>query len=129
LTDGRLASDDPAELRAEADLLRQAFANALAGSDLRLMRGALLRALRSVSGLPRAAYHALRGLRTRSEDADPVGSLAEGDRAKMEEGVRRVESALESEEMRAFLAQFDATFDENLRILEGRAIAGPRRES
>jgi hypothetical protein len=121
LTAGELSDHDPARLRMDAELIRSAFANALAGTDIRLLRGTLTNVLRSVSGLPRAALHALRGLRARSENADPMGGLGSADRAKMDEGAARIEKALETDEMRAFLERFDQTFDENLRIVRRRA--------
>ncbi len=124
LVAGRLAQgSDPAALRAEAERVRMAFASALAGTDLRLMRGALTTALRSVSGLPRAALSALRKLRTKGEDADPTAGVSASDEAKLEEGASRIESALSTPEMRAFLERFDATFEENLKILEQRAAS------
>ncbi|MCZ7684212.1 MAG: hypothetical protein M5U28_37715 [Sandaracinaceae bacterium] len=124
LSAGRLAQASGAEdLRAEAARIRMAFASALAGTDLRLMRGTLTTALRSVSGLPRAALHALRRLRGKGDEADPTAGLSSADKRKVEEGAARVSAALETAEMRAFLERFDATFDENLRILEERGAA------
>lgn len=121
LARGRLAEGTPSpELRVEAQRIRAAFANALRGSDLRLLRGVLTATVRSVSGLPRAALHALRGLRKRSEGADPTEGLSSADREKVNEGAERIESALETPEMQAFLAEFDRTFDENLAILDAR---------
>ncbi|HEY8431169.1 MAG TPA: hypothetical protein VIL20_22470 [Sandaracinaceae bacterium] len=122
LAAGRLApGTDARALAAEAARIRAAFANALAGTDVRLLRGVLTTALRSVSGLPRAAFHALRELRGKSEDADPTGGISAADRRTVEEGAARIASALETPEMRAFFAEFDARFDENLRIVEQRA--------
>ncbi len=109
-----------ADLHADAERIRRAFSHAIAGTDTTLLRGVLTAALRSVSGLPRAALHALRGLRTRSEDADPTEGLSSADKEKVETGVRRVLSALETPEVRAFLERFDRTFDEDLRILDER---------
>ncbi len=124
LSAGRLAEASGAEdLRAEAARIRMAFASALAGSYLRLMRGTLTTALRSVSGLPRAALHALRRLRGKGDEADPTAGLSSADKRKVEEGAARVSAALETDEMRAFLERFDATFEENLRILEERGAA------
>jgi hypothetical protein len=121
LEDGRLANgSDPAALRAEAEKIRAAFANALAGTDLKLLRGVVTTALRSVSGLPRAAFHAVRKLRKRDVEADPTEGLSSEDRAKVEAGARKVESALETPEVRAYLERFDERFAENLRVLETR---------
>lgn len=108
-------------LHDEARRIRLAFSNATAGTDMRLLRGVLTTALRSVSGLPRAALRALRGIRRVPEDADPTAGLSSEDKAKVEKGAARVMSALETPEMRAFLERFDRTFDENLRILDERA--------
>ncbi len=124
LADGRLANDS-SRLHAEAALVRQAFSNAIQGTDMRILSGVLAKALRSVSGLPRAAFNALRGLRKRSEEADPVEGVSGADRAKLEAGAKSIESALETPEMKAYLAEFDGVFDENLRILEERAAASP----
>lgn len=118
----RLPTDATEELLyADAVRVRLAFSNATAGTDLTLLRGALTTALRSVSGLPRAAMRALRGIRSRPDDADPTASLSSADKATVETGAARVSSALETAEMRAFLTRFDQTFDENLRLLDERA--------
>ena len=100
---------------------------ASAGTDLTLIRGVLTTALRSVSGLPSAAMRALRGIRSRPDDADPTASLSSADKATVEAGAARVSSALETPEMRAFLTRFDQTFDENLRVLDERASATTAR--
>lgn len=119
---GRLAQGTPSEkLQAEAALLRHAFDNAIAGTDLRILQSVLVTALRSVSGLPRAALRALRGLRKKGDDADPTEGLSAGDKQKVEAASARVMSALDTPEVRAFLERFDRTFDENVRILESRA--------
>jgi len=120
----RLPMDATTEsLRADAARVRLAFSNATAGTDLTLIRGVLTTALRSVSGLPSAAMRALRGIRSRPDDADPTASLSSADKATVETGAARVSSALETPEMRAFLTRFDETFDENLRLLDERASA------
>lgn len=122
LAAGRLPMGaSPAELHADALRIRRAFSHATAGTDMTLLRGVLTTALRSVSGLPRAALRALRALRTRSEDADPTEGLSSADKEKVESGAARVLSALETPEMRAFMERFDRTFDEDLRILDERA--------
>ncbi len=110
-------------LHADAARVRLAFSNATAGTDLTLIRGVLTTALRSVSGLPSAAMRALRGIRSRPDDADPTASLSSADKATVETGAARVSSALETPEMRVFLTRFDETFDENLRLLDERASA------
>ena len=108
--------------REEATRIRRAFDNALAGTDMVLLRGTLVGAARSVSGLPRAAMAAVRKLRGRSEDssADPTDGLNVRQQATMDEGTKKLTAALESDDMVAFLAAFDARFDENLAILEKR---------
>lgn len=122
LGEGRLPDGaEPAALGAEADRIRRAFDNAVQGTDMKILRGVLATAVRSVAGLPRAALHALRGLRKKSaEDADPTAGLSESDRAKVEEGADRVQSALSTPEMQAFLEAFDARFRSNLAVLDGR---------
>lgn len=118
---GRLAGDaDTPKLRAEAALIKQAFTNAAAGTDLGFMRGVLGAALKSVSGLPGAAWRALRSLRKKGDD--PELGLEGSEKQKVEAGASKVAAALDTEEMRAYLAKFDARFDENLRILEDRAL-------
>lgn len=127
LAEGRLAEGtEPASLASEADRVRQAFDNAITGTDLRLLRGVLRQAVRSVAGLPRAAWHGLRSLRRRGgEDADPAADLSAADRAKVEAGTERIRAALETPEARAYLERFDATFRENLAVLEQRAGSRP----
>jgi hypothetical protein len=122
LAEGRLRGDeDTAKLRAEAELLRKAFSNAIAGTDLLLMQKAVGVAVSSVKGLPRAALHAARNLRKKSEDADPTAGLSQDEKQKVAEGTSRIERALDTPEMRAFLERFDAKFDENLRVLSERS--------
>lgn len=116
LTEG--AGDD--ELMVEAARIRGAFDNAVRGTDMQLLQGVLSGALGSVSGLPRAALHALRSLRGKGEDASPTEGLSATDQQKVDEGAEKIESALEQPKMQAWLERFDATFDENLRILEAR---------
>src|SRR5690606_1399703 len=124
LSAGRLSADtSEGELHAEARRIRLAFLNATAGTDMRLLRGVLTTALRSVSGLPRAALRALRGIQGAPEGADPTAGLSSEDKEKMEKGAARVMSALETPEMRAFLERFDRVFDENLSVLDQRASA------
>ena len=115
----------PEALHADAARIRLAFANASAGTDLTLLRGTLTTALRSVSGLPRAALRAVRGLRAQPEGADPTKGLSSEDKAKVEKGADRILSALETPEMQAFLERFDRTFDENLRLLDERGAGAP----
>lgn len=120
LVEGRLASDGEA-LRREALLLRSAFDNAVAGTDMTLLRSVLRETVGSVSGLPRAALGALRRLRTKGDDADPTAGLSRADQEKVDEGARGIRRALETPKMREVLDAFDARFDENLRVLESRA--------
>jgi hypothetical protein len=125
LTEGRLRGElaDAAALRQEAALLRTAFSNAIAGTDLVILRNALDVAVRSVRGLPGAALHALRGLRKKSDDADPTAGLSAEEKQAVEEGASRIERALDTPEMREWLSRFDTKFDENVRILLERAAA------
>jgi len=120
LSEGRLAEGSDA-LGGEAQLLRTAFDNAVAGTDMTLMRSVLREAVASVSGLPRAALSALRRLRQKGDDADPTEGLSAADRGKVDEGARGIRRALETPKMRVVLDAFDARFDENLRVLESRA--------
>lgn len=112
---------DAGALRTEAARVRLAFDNALRGTDLRLLRAVLRRALEGVKGLPRAAVRALRRLRNKADDADPTAGLSAADREKVDAGASRIAAALEAPDVRAFLEAFDARFDENLRLLEQRA--------
>ena len=67
--------------------------------------------------------HAVRGLRKKGEDADPTAGLSSEEKKKVSEGASRVEQALDTPDMRAFLERFDAKFDENLRLLLARTAA------
>ena len=121
LAEGRLADDAaPEARRREAELLRAAFDNAVAGTDMKLLQALLRKALRGVSGLPRAAWHAVRRLRGKGEDADPIAGLSEADETTMQRGTAELGAALETPEARAFLTAFDARLQENVRILEAR---------
>lgn len=117
LAEGRLSSSEPDELAKEADHIRRAFDNAVRGTDMLLLSSVLRGALSSVSGLPRAALHALRRMRKTDE---PTEGLSAGDKAKVEEGASQVEKALDEPEMKVFLEQFDARFEDNLKVLAAR---------
>jgi hypothetical protein len=120
---GRLAGDsDTPALRAEAALIKKAFRNASAGTDLGFMRGVLGAALRSVSGLPGAALRALRKMRKKGDDGDPNVKLEGAEREKLEDGANKVAAALDTPEMRAYLEKFDAKFDENMAVLKARGV-------
>ena len=123
LAAGQLADDsDKATRHQDAIRLRRAFDNAVAGTDMKLLRTVLDGTVGSISGLPRAAFAALRGLRRQDADADadPTEGLSPAHEAKMAEGTDRLAAALDTEDMRAFLAAFDQRLDENQRILEQR---------
>mgnify|MGYP000061845834 CR=1 FL=1 len=122
---GRLAdaTDPPARLQ-EASLLRSAFDNAVAGTDMQLLQGLLMKALRGVSGLPKAAWHAVRRLRRGGAGADPTEGLSEADDDAMKRATAKLGAALETPEARAFLEAFDARLAENVRILEARHASG-----
>ena len=124
LASGRLAQDtvDTATLAAEALRVRQAFENAVRGSDMKLLSRIVGSAVASVGGLRKSVMGALRGMRRRGEREDPTDRLSETDKAKLNEGADRVADALADEEARTFLAAFDARFDENLAILEARGL-------
>ncbi|MCA9607300.1 MAG: hypothetical protein KC619_16960 [Myxococcales bacterium] len=107
-------------LHEEALRVRRAFENALRGTDLTLLSSALRGALRSVSGLPRAAVAALRRLREKPDDADPTEGLSSEQKRAVDEGTSKVRSALETPEITAMLERFDATFAENLAVLDAR---------
>ncbi len=117
---GRLA-DGSEGLGAESQLVRNAFDNAVAGTDMKLLRGVLRGTLASVSGLPRAALAALRKLRSRGEGDDPTEGLSKAEREQVDEGAGRIQQALETPEMKELLADFDARFEENLNVLAKRA--------
>jgi len=117
---GRLRGPDEAALLAEADRIKTAWENAVRGTDMKLLQGILWRAVRSVKGLPRAALHALRRLRRKGDDADPTEGLSASDRARVDEGAKKIEGALADPQVQAFLEAFDARFDDNLRVLEAR---------
>ena len=119
-----MASDAEA-LGLEASQIRAAFDNALAGTDMKLLRGVLAAAVRSVRGLPRAALAALRRVRDPNAPV-PTDELPAAQRSTIAEGAAKVEAALSTPDMLEFLAAFDARFDENLAILVARA-APPTR--
>ncbi len=120
LSEGRLAGASDEELGREADMIRRAFDNAVRGTDMALLQGVVRRALGSVSGLPRAALAALRGMRRSPEDR-PTEAMPGTAKAKVDEGASKVSSALEAPEVKELLTTFDARFEENLKILAARA--------
>lgn len=109
LARGGLAGDDRAALRAEAESVRRAYDDALAGTDVRLVGGVLADTLSGVSGLPKAVIEYARNRfaddRT-SGPLEPPGPVAEG--------VSRVQAALRRPDVQRRLAEFDARFDERL---------------
>lgn len=121
LADGRLPEGaEEGLLREDALRVRRAFENALSGADTTLLAGALRGALRSVSGLPRAAVAALRKLRKTPDEADPTEGLSGEQRRAVDEGTSRVRAVLDTPEIAAMLARFDDRFAENLAVLDGR---------
>ncbi|MFK7991035.1 MAG: hypothetical protein AB8I08_33755 [Sandaracinaceae bacterium] len=123
LSAGQLRDDgDKAARHMEADRLRKAFDNAVAGTDMKLLRTVIDGTVVSIGGLPRAAFAALKGLRRQDADAvtDPSEGLSAANEAKVAEGTDRLAAALDTEDMRAFLQAFDQRLDENLRILSAR---------
>ncbi|MGE0784750.1 MAG: hypothetical protein AB7S26_03605 [Sandaracinaceae bacterium] len=120
LADGALSSPDDAAILAEAERIRLAFDNAVRGSDLKLLQGLLGSALRSASGLPRAAMRTLMRRRHQPEDASAVEGADESDKRVLESGADKIEAALEQPAAKAFLETFDATFDENMAVLVAR---------
>lgn len=118
LASGRLSAGEPDALAREADHIRRAFDNAVAGTDMKLLSSVIRRALSQVSGLPRAALRTLRRLR---KSDTPTEGLDAKSKAKVEEGASQIEKALEDPQMKAFLEAFDARFDDNMLILEDRS--------
>lgn len=125
LASGRLPQGAaPEALHAEALRVRRAFQSALAGTDLHLLSSALRGALRSVAGLPRAAVGALRKLRAKKgEDADPTEGLTGAQKQAVDAGASKIQGVLETPEIAALLARFDARFTENLDVLDARERA------
>ena len=132
LTAGRLANGaSEGALRTEAAQIRLAFDNAVAGTDMKVLTTVLRSAVSSVRGLPRAALAALRSIRRggglrrgggdETDPTDPTAGLSDAQKRTVEEGTDRIEEALSTPPMVAFLEAFDARFDENLGILEARA--------
>lgn len=121
LAAGRLPEGaDASALRAEADLVRRAFENALAGIDVALLGSVLRRSLRSVAGLPRAAIAAVQRLRRRDDAADPGAELSGAQQRAVDEGTSRLRAVLDTPEIAAMLARFDAKLAENLAVLDER---------
>ena len=111
-----LLSEGP-QLEARARELRTAFDVAFHATDAQLLSTLLGAAVGPLRGLVSAAMRTLRRLRrARAEEPRPEGA----DAAVLDASVGRIEAALRSPPMRAFLADFDARFLENLRVLELR---------
>ncbi len=123
LARGGLAPADAPVLRAEAARVRQAFENAMAGTDLGALRAMLTPALRGAGGAWRAALHAIRNLRGQNVDTvdDPSAGLSQAERQAVRAETDRVAKVLDTPEMRTVLERFDARFEESLRVLEARA--------
>lgn len=108
---GRLAMGAEAgPLEAEALLLRQALDNASQGTDMRVIRAALRRGLSHLHGARKAAFRALRRVRASERGAS----------AGADEGSSGLAAVLATPELRAFMEEFDARFDENVQLLEAR---------
>ena len=90
------------------------------GTDMKLLRGVLRRALGSVAGLPRAAMHAVRNLGRKRE---PTDGLSTREQAAVDQGADRIEGVLQDPEIQAFPQAFDARFEEHLRALAARDVS------
>ncbi len=117
LASGRLAEEaDPEARRDEAALIRRAFDETVAGTDLRLLRDALVEGLRAARGLPRTGLRVLRTvLGSEAGDAgDPMEDLSSADQARLRSGTDKVEAVLHTPRVQALLEKFDICFDEAL---------------
>lgn len=112
LAAGRLAGEDPRALRQEAEQIRRAYDDAVAGMDLRLLSGAVSDALSQGRPLTRAAVGYARRFLARKPPPDVDAALHPGGR--VEEGAQRVEQALERPEIARLIDDFDSRFDARL---------------
>ena len=114
---GALSTLERGPLFAEAERVRRAFDNAMAGTDLTLVRASLAGALRAMPGVVRAALHALRRLKKNQDDD---AALPDAERRALDAQTDRLAAAFDTPEIRAVLERFDQRFDESLRVLEQR---------
>ncbi|MEZ4373672.1 MAG: hypothetical protein R3B07_22820 [Polyangiaceae bacterium] len=105
----------------EAGAVRRAHFEAIAGTDLELLRRTLQGVFRR-TGAPRLAQRLLRKVRRQDREVESPESLLESD-PELESGVRELDQALQQGELQALFLAFDARFDAALE----RQLATPRR--
>lgn len=116
---GRL--EDGEGLESEAAQIKQAFENAVAGMDTKVLQSGLATGLGKVKGLGRAAVRTLRNLwRKRREGQVSEADVPESEKRVLDDGARSVQEVLDKPEVIALLERFDERFEENLKILAAR---------
>ncbi|HEX2805089.1 MAG TPA: hypothetical protein VHN80_02835 [Kineosporiaceae bacterium] len=137
LTAGWFTSSDPETLRQNAQLVRRAHDQAVAGVDLRLLEHSIGMGLRQVSGLQAQAQRYARRAFGRPAGQGRPGQLADGaappprtqTEAGVETGVREVEAVLDRPEVTDLLSTLDRRFDTALASLAGTRSARPTDRS
>lgn len=90
--------------------MREAFEEAFARMDFRVVRAAMSDALSGVSGWKESAMDLAANVAGRENQAQPAGDLQAD--ANMKAGAKQVEEVLERPELVAVFAEFDERFDE-----------------
>lgn len=103
-------------LLAEATLYREAFDSAFAGTDVRFLGHLLGRVFLEVKSLRRVGARTVRKMFGRDYTTDETpGEVPEGAQSAIHQGVEEVQEALEGEQVKHFIDEFDETFDAALR--------------
>jgi len=111
------SSDDPTArgLVEEATLHRKAFDAAFAGTDRRVLAHLLAKVFLEVKRLPRHGARAVRLMfGRRYGKSGTLGEASERGEDVVERGVEEVQETLQQDEVKTFLADFEATFESSL---------------